>query len=284
VLHARDWLRKQLLPQHLEALRILAQLERDNETDPLAIMSAEATAINEAKHIVYTIEYLLREVAGDALWQVWTSIAQSGTGKTTVLNILQASTEMSPSVYNAKFTAREKAKEAMLDARSQINSSDFNPEAFEKYAMALVHALECCLHEAKEQVLDVTKEAAQSSVQTKLVAVLEMSYQHREDNCSDAEFGTQYTESLQCLDKIQGYVTGNGAEGNNITVHTNCKLVDRQLADTSQEDNFRCQVENFAMDSTKIPNEAFLLATPDIKAGGRSACTYFNTTVSLTFI
>jgi hypothetical protein len=42
VLHARDRLGKQLLPQHLEALRLLAQLERDNKTDPLAIM-AEAT-------------------------------------------------------------------------------------------------------------------------------------------------------------------------------------------------------------------------------------------------
>jgi hypothetical protein len=205
-------------------------------------------------------------------------------GETTLLNILQASTEMSPSVYSAKFTALEKAKEAMLDARSQINSSDFDQEGFERYACTLMQALECCLHEAKEQLLGVMKEAAQISVQKNLVAVLEMSYQHREDNCSDAEFFTQYTESLQCLDKIQGHVTGYGVEGNNITVHTNCMLADSPLADTSQEDNFRCQVENFAMDSTKIPNEAFLLATPDIKAGGRSACTYFNTTVSLTLI
>jgi hypothetical protein len=277
--HARGRLRELLLPLNGAVLKLQGQCSRDDETEPIADGLAKQVLSANLEGFKEGLCQALYDAASDDLRQVCTVVARSGTGKTTFLNNLIAATEMSPFEYSAKVVARKAAVRAMVEARSQIDCAQFNYGVFDTYVHALTHALECCLHEAKEHLLAVTKEAALLNIQTESATLIELSYQHCENNYRDAEFQGQYTQTLQCLEKLQGYVTRTGDDRENVTVHTYCEESDgTQLI--SQEDTYRTQLERFAMDASKIPNEAFLLPTPDKKAGGRSACTYFNTTVS----
>jgi hypothetical protein len=167
VVHARTLSRKALLPLHLKALHLEQLSLREDEDESVASMFARQSIGANAHRLTIAIEELLQinctwcgKAKHRACWG-------SGTGKTSALNDLLAATEVSPSVYSARFIERQQAVEALLAARELCEGSDseLDQNALDSYVRALTQALECCLHEAKEELQGVFKEVALLRIQ-----------------------------------------------------------------------------------------------------------------------